>query len=220
MEQRAGRLGRLHVITDASLQTRLTHAEVARRALAGGADTVQFREKRPLVTRELVSLAREVVAVCREAGATCIVNDRADVAFAVAADGLHLGRDDLAPEVARAIIGPGRLIGGTANSIEEARQVMATSVDYIGVGPVYGTASKANPAPVLGVERLRAIAQASPVPVIAIGNITPDSVAEVLDTGAYGVAVLSRITCDPDPEAAARRYADAIAAWLQRGSSG
>lgn len=197
------------------LQTRYSHAEIATLATRGGADTVQFREKRPRLTRELIEDAAAVVTACHEHGASCIVDDRADVAAAVEAEGLHLGRDDLPVDVARRLLGPGVLIGGTANSIEEARSVWQRPIDYLGVGPVYGTASKANPAPVLGTEQLRAIVDECPVPVIAIGSITADRVAEVLETGAHGVAVLSAITCAADPEASARAFVQAISEWLK-----
>jgi thiamine-phosphate pyrophosphorylase len=106
------------------------------------------------------------------------------------------------------------LIGGTANSLEEARRVWQRPIDYLGVGPVYGTQSKANPAPILGIDQLAAITGGCPVPVIAIGNITADRVTEVLDAGAHGIAVLSAITCADDPEAAAWEFAQAIAVWL------
>jgi len=203
-------IGRLHVITDEVLQTRLSHAEVAKLALSGGADVIQYREKRALKTRELIAAAGAVAAACREAGAICIVDDRVDVSASVGANGVHLGRDDLDVSTARLLLGNPYLIGGTANSLDEARAVWRTPVDYIGVGPIFGTNSKANPAPELGLDALRAIAAESPVPVIAIGNITVDRVADVLATGAYGIAVLSGITCAPDPEAAARLYAAAI----------
>jgi len=210
------RIGRLHVITDEVLQTRYSHAEIARRALAGGADAIQYREKRPLLTRELVATAAAIADACRAAGATSIVDDRADVAAAVNASGIHLGRDDLEVAAARRLLGDGFLIGGTANSIEEARRVFATPVDYVGIGPVFGTASKANPAPVMGLETLAAICAESPIPVVAIGSIAVATVEAVLDTGAYGIAVLSGITCATDPTAAARNYAERIRAWLSR----
>jgi thiamine-phosphate pyrophosphorylase len=206
----------LHVITDEVLQTRFSHAEIAALATGGGADTVQYREKRPQLTRELVAAAQAVVDACLANGASCIVDDRADVTAAVGAHGLHLGKDDLAPAVARRLLGPDVLIGGTANSLAEAREVWQHPIDYLGVGPVYGTRSKANPAPVLGVVQLRAIVAECPVPVIAIGSITAPRVAEVLDTGAHGVAVISAITCAADPEVAAREFAEAIGDWLAR----
>lgn len=208
------RVGRLHVITDETLQSRFSHGELARLAIEGGADTIQYREKRPLSTRQLVAAATEVAEICRAAGVACIVDDRADVAFAVGATGVHVGREDLEAHQVRRLLGGAFLIGGTANSLAEARTVFASQVDYIGVGPVFGTRSKANPAPVLGVETLRAIVAESPVPVIAIGNIGPDRVAEVLEAGAHGVAVLSGITCAADPAAASARYAEAIAVFL------
>ncbi len=206
-------LGRLHVITDEVLQARFTHAEIAALASRGGADTVQYREKRPKLTRELIEVARSIVLACEENDAMCIVDDRVDVAAAAGAHGLHLGKVDLPIAVAREMA-PDLLIGGTANSLEEARRVWQTPLDYIGIGPIYGTQSKANPAPVMGLETLHAIARECPVPVIAIGSITASRVPEVLDAGAFGVAVISAITCAPDPEAAAREFADVIARWL------
>jgi thiamine-phosphate pyrophosphorylase len=129
---------------------------------------------------------------------------------------VHLGRDDLDVPIARQLLGPDVLIGGTANSLEEARRVAATDVDYLGVGPVFGTGSKANPAPPLGLDGLRAIAHAVDRPVIAIGGITPDRLAAVLDAGAHGVAILSAVVCQADPAAAARECRRAIDAWVER----
>jgi thiamine-phosphate pyrophosphorylase len=206
-------LGRLHVITDTVLQTGRTHAEIACLALEGGADTIQYREKRPLVTRDLMAEAAAVVDACRAARALAIIDDRADVAAAVGATGVHLGRHDLPVDVARRILGPDAIIGGTASSLEEARTVWLQPIDYLGVGPVFGTSSKANPAPVMGLATLAAIVAECPVPVIAIGNITRDCVADVLATGAYGIAVLSGVTRANDPRAAAAHYADRIAAY-------
>lgn len=207
-------LGRLHVITDETLQSRFSHGELAQLGIEGGADTIQYREKRPLSTRHLVVGATEVAEACRASSVPCIVDDRADVAFAVGAAGVHVGREDLAANQVRHLLGGGFLIGGTANSLAEARTVFATPVDYIGVGPVFGTRSKANPAPRLGLDALRAIVAESPIPVIAIGNIGPDRVTEVMEAGAHGVAVLSGVTCAADPAEAAARYAEAIAAFL------
>ena len=206
-------LGRLHVITDAVLQTRYSHVELARLAAAGGADAVQFREKRPLATRALVETAEAMHRILEGADTSLVVDDRVDVARAAGVPAVHLGRDDLDVATARAILGVDALIGGTANSLAEALQVAATDVDYLGVGPVFGTRSKANPAPPLGLEGLRAIVEAVPKPVVAIGNITADRVQSVLDTGAYGVAVLSAVVCQADPAGAARAFRDAIDAW-------
>lgn len=205
-----GTLGRLHVITDATLQTRLSHAELARLAVRGGADTIQFREKRPWTTRALVDAAAAVRRALEGTGATLIVDDRVDVAAAIGVPAVHLGRDDLDVATARRVLGPGALIGGTANGLDEAVRVAATDVDYLGVGPVFGTRSKASPAPPLGLEGLRAVVRAVRIPVIAIGSITAERVADVLDTGAHGLAVISTVVCREDPESAARELRRAI----------
>jgi thiamine-phosphate pyrophosphorylase len=206
-------LGRLHVITDVVLQTRFSHVELAQLAAAGGADTIQLREKRPLTTRVLVETAAAIRRALDGAGIQLVVDDRVDVALAAGVPAVHLGRDDLDVQTARAILGADALIGGTANSIAEALRVAATDVDYLGVGPVFGTRSKANPAPPLGLEGFRAIVETARKPVIAIGSVTADRVRSVLDAGAYGVAVLSAVVCEVDPAEATREFRRAIDAW-------
>ena len=208
-------VARLHVITDEVLQDRFTHAELARRAADGGADAIQYREKRPLTTRELVEAAAAAGRAIGGSGASLIVNDRVDVASAASAD-VHLGRDDLEPGAARSLLGAEAVIGGTANSLEEALRVAAQPVDYIGAGPVYGTASKgARAAPRMGLERLAEIAAAVSKPVIAIGGIQAENVAEVMAAGAHGIAVLSAVVCRDDPAAAARAFRDALDSALR-----
>lgn len=203
-------IGRLHVITDEVLQSRFTHAELAQRAVEGGADAIQYREKRPLTTRELVEAATAAGRAIGGSGASLIVNDRVDVAAVAAAD-VHLGRDDLEPCAARSLLGAEAVIGGTANSLEEALRVAAEPVDYVGVGPVYGTTSKGDrAAPRMGLERLAEIAAAVPKPMIAIGGIQAENVAEVMAAGAHGIAVLSAVVCRDDPAAAARAFRDAL----------
>ena len=203
-------LGRLHVITDETIQSRYTHAELATLALKGGADIIQLREKRPRTTRELMASASAVASACNGPGALLVVDDRVDVAAAIGAPAVHLGRDDLPVAAARHLLGSDALIGGTANNLEEALEVASTPVDYLGVGPVFGTASKANPAPTMGLELLGRIVRSCDQPVIAIGGITPERVADVLATGAHGVAVLSGVVGQADPSAAARMYRDAV----------
>jgi thiamine-phosphate pyrophosphorylase len=206
-------LGRLHVITDVVLQTRFSHVELARLAAEGGADTIQFREKRQQTTRALVETAEAMRRVLEGTGAHLVVDDRPDVALAAGIRAVHLGRDDLDVTTARTILGANALIGGTANSLVEARRVAATDVDYLGVGPVFGTLSKANPAPPLGLDGFRAIVEAVRKPVIAIGSVTADRVQSLLDAGAHGVAILSAVVCQADPAEAARAFRGAIDAW-------
>ena len=207
----AKRIPRLHVITDETVQSRFSHAELAELAAAGGADAVQFREKRPWTTRELMETAGAILAACERHGVTLVVDDRADVARSIGASAVHLGRNDLDVATARTILGDAAIIGGTANSHEEALRVAASGIDYLGCGPIYGTQSKANPAPVMGLETLERICRDVPVPVIAIGSITPDRIPEVLAAGAHGVAVLSAVVAADDPAEATRRCVDAMA---------
>jgi len=202
---RTSPIGDLHVITDTSLQDRFSHVELARLAAAGGASVIQFREKRPWTTRALVKTASCMAEAIQETSARIVVNDRTDVAVAAAIQGVHLGRDDLDAGIARRILGPDALLGGTANSFDEALRVAEQPVDYLGVGPVFGTRSKADPAPPVGLEGLRDIVHAVRKPVIAIGTITPDRVADVVRVGARGVAVLSAVVAARDPEEATRQ---------------
>ena len=208
-------VGRLHVITDEVLQDQFTHAELAAAVAAGGADVIQYREKRPISTREMIRVTGLMSLACEDLGASLLIDDRVDVAAAVGATAVHLGREDLPPEVARQILGPDAIIGGTANAVEEAVKVARQPVDYLGVGPVFGTTSKGNrAAPMLGLERFAEICAAVDKPVIGIGNITIDRVADVLAAGAYGVAVLSAVVCQDDPQESCRAFANEIARAL------
>lgn len=202
--------GRVHILTDEQIQQRYSHTQLARLAAAGGADHVQFREKQPRTTRALIDTALAMQAALADTDCSLIVDDRVDVAATLDA-GVHLGRHDLPTEVARRLL-PHQLIGGTANSLEEAMQVAAGPVDYLGVGPVFGTRTKANPAPDMGLDMLARIVRAVSVPVIAIGSITPARIAEVMATGVHGVALVSAVVCADDPEAATREAVQAVRA--------
>ena len=201
---------RLHVITDETIQSRFSHAELARLAIAGGADCVQFREKRPRTTLQLINSATPLVDACEAAGTLPVIDDRADVALRLGGRAVHLGRQDLDVATARQILGQSAIIGGTANSYEEARTVWQTDVDYLGIGPAYGTSSKANPAPTMGLDTLAQIAADCPKPVVAIGGITAQRIGDVLQTGAHGVAVLSFVVCANQPADAVRACVDSL----------
>lgn len=203
-------IGRLHVLTDESLQDRFSHLELARLALEGGADVIQLREKRARGTAALVRLARQIREETERHGATLVVNDRVDVALASGTRAVHLGRDDLDPRLARERLGDDAIVGVTANGLEEARRVARLPVDYLGVGPVFGTSSKREPAPALGLDGLRAIVEAVDRPVVAIGNVTAERAGELIRAGAWGVAVLSAVVCRPDPLRETRRLREAV----------
>ena len=197
-------LGRLHVVTDTALQTRHSHADLARLAALGGADTVQVRQKAGAMRARWTAF-EATAAVCRSAGLPLIVDDHADLALALGA-GLHVGQDDLPVAVARRLLGPEATLGATTPTPALARAAEAAGATYVGVGPVFGTRSKATPTPDTGLDGLAEVCAAVRIPVIAIGGITPDRVADVLGAGAWGIAVLSAIVCAADVTAAARAF--------------
>lgn len=203
------RIGTLHVLTDTVLQDRYTHPDLARLAIAGGADTVQYRQKTGH-TRSMIEAAQAIQEICAGAGVPLIVNDRVDVAIASRADGVHLGQDDFPVALARDLLGPDKLIGVSAGNLEEAQRGVADGADYVGFGPIYATGSKPDAGEAQGLETLSRIADAIPVPIIAIGGISADTAADVIRAGAHGIAVLSAVCCREDPEAAARELMERI----------
>ena len=192
--------------------------EVVAAAVRGGATLVQLREK-ALGDAALVDAARALKGLLAPLGVPLIVNDRAEVARAAGADGVHLGQDDLDAARAREILGPGGLIGVSAGTAEEAARVDRDLADYVGIGAVYATATKSDAGPSIGVGGLATLAAAlRPLPVVAIGGIGATNAAQVMSaqgtagSAPDGVAVVSAICSAEDPEAAAqalRREIDA-----------
>ncbi|NMB78132.1 MAG: thiamine phosphate synthase [Methanomicrobiales archaeon] len=193
----------LYVITDETLAGGIPHAEIARRAVRGGADAIQLRDKH-MESRDLVQVGREILAHTRPAGALFLVNDRLDVALACGADGIHLGQDDIRPDVARQLSPPGFIIGVSAGSIEEAREAERAGADYVVLSPVFSTGSKADAGPGLGLAELARMKKAVRIPVLAIGGIGPSNVTDVIRAGADGVAVISAVVSAPDITEASR----------------
>jgi thiamine-phosphate pyrophosphorylase len=202
-------IGRLHVLTDTELQSRFTHVELAKMAIKGGADTIQFRQKSG-TTREMIEICREMKRLCEDADVTFIVNDRVDVAIASEADGLHLGQDDFPIALARKLLGETRILGGSAVTLEEAQECFSEGVDYIGFGPVYPTTSKDDAGPVTGIALLEEVVKAISIPIIAIGGVTVENTPEVIRAGAKGIAVISAVCCQENPEQAARELRQAL----------
>ena len=202
-------IGRLHVLTDFHLQQQHAHAEIARMAVRGGADTIQFRQKHGGIQNILVE-AQKVAQVCQDASIPLLVDDRVDVAQAVGANGVHLGQNDFPIDAARSILGPDATIGATATKTEQVVEAYEMGADYIGFGPVFPTTSKRNPKSVKGPEGVRDASEAVPIPIIAIGGITHDRVRPTLEAGAHGVAVLSAICTAKNPERATARFRAAI----------
>ena len=203
------RIGALHVLTDTVLQSRHTNAELARMAVAGGADAVQYRQKNGH-TREMIETARAMRDICAGSGVPLIVNDRVDVALAADADGVHLGQDDFPVALARNLLGADRIIGVSAGNPDEARRGIADGADYVGFGPVFPTGSKSDAGNAQGLDKLADFARAVRAPVIAIGGINAENAAAVVTSGAHGVAVISAVCCHADPEAACRNLNNLI----------
>ncbi|GMQ82662.1 MAG: thiamine phosphate synthase [Rhodothermia bacterium] len=202
-------IGRFHVITDYHFQQRYTHAELARYAMDGGADTIQFRQKRGTIRHRLVA-ARETASVCISSHVPLIIDDDIALLLATDAAGVHLGLTDLPLSVARAVLGTQYVIGGTATTVEQALKAESDGADYIGFGPVYRTRSKPNPASVKGIAGLKAVCKVVSIPVIAIAGITADRIEEVLASGAHGVAVMAAVTAAYNPQAAAAELREMI----------
>jgi thiamine-phosphate pyrophosphorylase len=203
------RIGKLHVLTDVALQSRFSHLELARSAISGGADTIQFRQKTGS-TRWMIEVAREMRQLCTKTGVTFIVNDRLDVAIASEADGVHLGQEDFPIPLARGILGHDRIIGGSAATMDEALKCVAEGADYVGFGPIYPTTSKEDAGPVSGIEWLKQVIEKIKLPVIAIGGIGKENAAEVMKAGAWGIAVISAVCCQEDPESATRALCNLV----------
>lgn len=199
------------MLTDFWLQQRHDHQTLARLAIAGGADTIQFRQKHG-APRHWLPAVRRVVALCSEEDVPVIIDDSLPVVMATGADGVHLGQTDFPIDEARRVLEPHVLVGATATTADQARAAEADGADYVGFGPVFPTRSKENPAPVKGLHGLAEACAAVSIPVVAIGGITPERVAAVLDAGAHGVAVLSYVSLADDPTAATRRVRRAIEA--------
>ncbi len=190
-------LPRVYPILDTgSLERRGVSAVNAAMAfLAGGARILQLRHKGHW-SRAFFEQAREIARLCAEAGAPLIVDDRADFAMLLSA-GLHVGQDDLAPRDARRLLGPAAIIGFSSHNPRQLCEAAAEPVDYVALGPVFATASKQNPDPVVGIEELRRCRALLAKPLVAIGGITRAQAREVLEAGADSIAVIADLLPDP-----------------------
>ncbi len=198
-------LAGLHVLADDSPRWPGGPVEQARAACRGGARVVQLRAKQA-ADRVVLTWAAEIRALTLTCGALFIVNDRFDLALAAGADGVHLGQEDLPPdripESARARL----LIGRSTHTLEQAKATTLEPVDYVAFGPLFGTDSKLSDYDARGLDALRQVVQISdPRPVVAIGGITMRNAGDVVAAGAAGIAVISAICGDADPESATRR---------------
>jgi len=178
--------------------------------LEGGARILQIRHKGPW-TRPVYAAACDAVRLIREAGALAIIDDRADMAL-LAGAGLHVGQDDLPPADARRLLGPDAVIGFSSHNPEQLRAAAAEPVDYVALGPIFPTATKLNPDPVVGISGLRACRALVSKPLVAIGGITMENAREVLAAGAASVAVIGGMTPSP---CTARTLRERMESWQQ-----
>ena len=193
----------LYVITDSKLSRGRPHREVIEAAIRGGATIVQYREK-SASTRQMIDEALELRDLCRARGVPFIVNDRVDIALAVDADGVHVGQDDMPAALARKLIGRDKIVGVSAENVEEARAAIADGADYLGVGAIFATATKSDAGKPIGIAGLMKIARVSTIPIVGIAGINATNAASVIRAGAAGVAVVSAVVSADDVERAAR----------------
>ncbi len=192
----------LYLVTDRELMSTETLEEAVEDAIKGGCTLVQLREK-TASSLEFYENALKVKAVTDKYNIPLIINDRVDIALAIDADGIHVGQQDLPAQTVRNIIGEGKILGVSANSVESAIKAQKDGADYIGVGAVYSTNTKTD-AGVITRERLLAVRQAVTVPIVAIGGINLQNAALLKGTGINGIAVVSAIIAQKDIEAAAK----------------
>lgn len=190
------KLPKIYPITDTAISG-LSHPEQVRRLLQGGAKLIQLRDK-VAPSRSFLNDARNAIRATRAAGAKLIINDRVDIALALAADGVHLGQLDVPVEAARRILGQRAIIGFSTHNIEQARYALTLPIDYLAFGPIYSTKTKENPDPMVGLKPLVQVkAMAGSLPVVAIGGIDGSRISDVLMAGANSVALVSALFADP-----------------------
>src|ERR1700686_3115118 len=211
---------RLYALVDPERAGGRDLAELAWLIARGGATLVQLRDKLNS-TRAMVETARAIRSRLAPLGVPLLVNDRADVAFAAGADGVHLGRDDMAVEDARRLLGPHAVIGLSIKTLEQAAQAPLEHLDYVCIGGVFAPSSKDNPDPPIGLAGLRSIfakmrARDPDLPIGAIAGIDASNADAVIAAGADGIAVISALSLAGDPAAAARALRQIVDALLAK----
>jgi len=198
-------LWRLHVLTDRKTSGGRSHLQVAEAAIAGGADVLQLRDKEAPSGR-LYQEAMQLRKITRDAKVPFIVNDRLDIALAVDADGVHVGQSDLPASVARRILGPGKILGVSVDTVEQAILAEKDGADYLGVGPVFeARGTKPDTGEPMGIDCIARIRRHCRLPIVAIGGINAENAGKVREAGADAVAVISAIVSADDISQATRR---------------
>ncbi len=196
---------RFYAILDADQAGERCRVLLCEALLGAGVRLIQYRDKKAS-SRELFETSRELAEQVRRTGGIFIVNDRADVARAAGADGVHVGQEDLPVELARRVLEAGRYVGFSTHRLEQVVEAEQSSADYIAFGPIFPTQSKARPDPVVGLDGLRAARRATRKPLVAIGGITLERAREVIEAGADSVAVIADLLKAPDIATRAKEF--------------
>lgn len=187
------RLPRIYPLTDVLLSG-LSHSDQVEALSLGGATLIQLREKQ----MSPLEFYNHAVIAAKNTEVQLIINDRADIALAVGAHGVHLGQDDMPPDAARRLLGPEAIIGYSTHDIEQAQRALTLPIDYIAIGPIFDTQTKPDTSPALGLEGLKAVRKAvGNAQLVAIGGISHANAREVIEAGADSVAVVSALLSDP-----------------------
>ena len=200
---------RLYLVTDRALCARCGVVETVRAAVRGGVSFVQLRDK-TATTHDRIAVARVLKDALAGTGVPLVINDDLDAAIAADVDGVHLGQQDIAPAEARARLGPGKIVGLSCSTPNQVRAASPALVDYLGLGTVFPTPTKADHEPAIGLSGLAEMARVSAVPCVAIGGLKRSHAADVRGAGCDGMAVVSAICGQPDPEHAARALRHAL----------
>lgn len=203
-------LPKLYVILDAAL-TPLPETDCAASLAEAGVRLLQYRNK-AASARQLLESSLAMAQLLLPQGVSFFVNDRPDVAYLAGASGVHVGQEDLDAQSARRVIGTDKLVGVSTHNLEQFERAAASSADYIAVGPIFSTSSKANPDPVVGLDFLREIRALTDKPIVAIGGITLERASQAIEAGADSVAVMSGILADSNPGQRARQYLKSLEA--------
>ena len=190
-------LPKIYPITDTRI-TGLSHAAQVAKLIDGGATFIQLREKHA-APREFYEDAKLAIEIARQNSVKIIINDRADIALALKADGVHLGQDDLPPQKAREILGESAIIGFSTHNLAQAVEAVKLPVDYLATGPVFATTTKENPEKTVGIEGVKRVREAvGNFPLVAIGGITAKNFGEVFEVGADSLAIVKAILFPPE----------------------
>jgi thiamine-phosphate pyrophosphorylase len=199
----------VYLVTDPTLSEGRSELEIVREAAAGGIRMVQYRDKLA-DAHTYLEKAQALSVLCRKLGVWLLLNDHVDIAARVDCDGVHLGQGDLPTAEALAILGPGKIVGRSTHTVDQAILACSEGAGYINIGPVYPTRTKNTPVVPVGLEMVREVAAVSTVPVTTMGGISLENAAEVVRAGADRVAVVTAITRAPDIRAAAKTLVDLV----------